>query len=136
MQIGVGFLYNNLERGTETSTIGLAVAEFSAANKPIITSIIEDFEHTNILKNKALTYTNYDEIFLIFKNFEEYLRSFSFWNAYREYEPANVMEMLQKICLTKPKYNILQKLYTYLLNLPYIVNHLILKFIIYIRRIN
>jgi len=73
-------------------TFGLAVAEFSCSNKPVITCRIGDVEHINILKDKALIYTNEEELLGIFSNIQDIIRRKDNWNAYMEFSPKNIMK--------------------------------------------
>lgn len=81
-------------------TFGLAVAEFSAANKPVITyAKSKDKEHLRILNKNSLVYRNKKELFKIFKEINrEYILSKE-WNSYKNYEPEIIIEKFNKICL-------------------------------------
>ena len=83
-------------------TFGLAVAEFSSANKPIITykkSI--DKEHIRILNKKGIYFKNKDELKRIFQNLKKEKIINKEWNAYKEYLPHKVMKIFKKLCLSK-----------------------------------
>ena len=85
-------------------TFGLAVAEFSVANKPVITyGKSKDKEHLMILKNKCLIYNNKQELFKIFKKLPSIIKKESSWNAYKDYEPEIVMKKFEEICLNNKK---------------------------------
>jgi hypothetical protein len=81
-------------------TFGLAVAEFSYLNKPIITN---KSKHTNthieILGNKAIIYNNQDELMKILLNIKEIIKSRNDWNAYHDYTPDKVMKQFKKVYL-------------------------------------
>ena len=81
-------------------TFGLAVGEFSAANKPIITyGKSKDNEHLRILKENAIIYKNKTELLKIFNDInKEYIFSKE-WNSYKNYEPENIMLKFNSICL-------------------------------------
>ncbi len=81
----------------EGETFGLAVAEFSAANKPVITFSGGDTEHINILKDKAIIYNNQNQLSEIFQNSRELINSKTDWNAYKEYRPRIIMEKFNAI---------------------------------------
>ena len=81
-------------------TFGVAVAEFSFKNKPVITCKVgRDIAHLNILKEKCFTYKSENELTNIFENF---LANFDEikkkdWNAYREYIPENIMDKFNEL---------------------------------------
>ncbi len=80
-------------------TFGLAIAEFSIMNKPIITNNMGDIEHLLILKEKAMIYANDRQLYYYFTNFRELIKwnKENDWNAYRDYEPAKVMELFDRL---------------------------------------
>lgn len=77
-------------------TFGLAIAEFSLKNKPIITCKCGDLEHTRILGDKAILYNSTNELIDIFKNARAIFKSRSDWNAYRLYTPEYVIGLFKK----------------------------------------
>ena len=81
-------------------TFGLAVAEFSVANKPIITyGNSKDKEHLRILKDKAIIYKDENQLFDILKNIEINLYKNKNLNCYKNYEPSIIIKKFDKICL-------------------------------------
>ena len=69
-------------------TFGLAIAEFSTLNKPIICmNIGSDKAHVHILGDKALWYSNSNDLLKILLNFKSEIESKKDWNAYNEYTP-------------------------------------------------
>jgi hypothetical protein len=82
-------------------TFGLAVAEFSLKNKPIITyrhSI--DRAHEMILKDRGFYYGNILELSDIFTNIDKYFskENLSYdWNAYSDYTPEKIMNKFKKV---------------------------------------
>lgn len=82
-------------------TFGLAIAEFSSKNKPIIaTKMAKDdggLMHVYMLGNKAFWYRNKQELKNIILSFDKELNSYRDWNAYREYNPENVMRYFDKV---------------------------------------
>jgi hypothetical protein len=78
-------------------TFGLAIAEFSSKNKPIITCPCGDSEHIKILGDKALKYTSKAELLDIFKNIKSILQSSDDWNCYKYYTPQNIMSLFNKL---------------------------------------
>ena len=81
-------------------TFGLAVAEFSVANKPIITyANSKDKEHLRILNNMSVVYKNKKELInILMKSKREYLNNKNF-NCYEKYSPEKVMKIFNDICL-------------------------------------
>jgi hypothetical protein len=74
-------------------TFGLAVAEFSSKNKPVITCPCGDIEHISILGDKAILYTSKDDLINIFKNMKTIVLSKTDWNAYKSFTPVNIMNL-------------------------------------------
>lgn len=79
-------------------TFGLAIAEFCALNKPIVT-----WKHgigkgyIDILKNDAIYYEDENDLFDIFINFKPDKEVD--YNSYRWFTPENVMNQFQKVFL-------------------------------------
>lgn len=82
---------------SDGETFGLAIAEFSIKNKPIITCPCGDLEHILLLGDKAITYNNTEELLDIFSNIKELFSQHSDWNCYREYTPEKVMNIFDNI---------------------------------------
>ena len=80
-------------------SFGLAVAEFSVKNKPVITlNGGNDKAHLQMLGNKALYYNDYNEVYSILKNFTKDICSFRNWDAYSEkYNPNSVMQKFKEV---------------------------------------
>lgn len=78
-------------------TFGLAVAEFSSKNKPIITALSGDLEHCKILGEKGIFYKNKEELLDIFINIDKIIGSRNDWNAYRYYTPENIMLLFKNL---------------------------------------
>jgi predicted O-methyltransferase YrrM len=83
---------------TMGESFGLAIAEFSAANKPVITlNGGNDQAHLDMLGDTALYYNNYDEVFNIFKTFDKNLLSKN-WDVYSErFSPELVMSKFKEV---------------------------------------
>ena len=83
-------------------SFGIAVGEFSSANKPVITFYHQsndyDKEHVRILSSRGLYYTNQQDLYRILSTFSP--QPFRDWNAYRDYTPAKVMAKFQEIFLS------------------------------------
>lgn len=83
-------------------TFGLACAEFSIKNKPVITWVGGAGAHISILGSKGIYYHNKEELISILlssgNNIEEIRQSN--WDAYSEkYNPQTVMETFDKVFL-------------------------------------
>jgi hypothetical protein len=76
-------------------TFGLAVAEFSVKNTPIITCKCGDLEHIKILGDKAILYNSKEELIDIFKNIKSIISKHDDWNAYKMYNPEYVMNLFK-----------------------------------------
>ena len=85
----------------EGETFGLAVAEFSIKNKPIITSRMGVLEHLRILGNKAIIYNSKNKLLKIFNNIKNIMNSRNDWNAYNDYTPYKVMKKFNRVILNK-----------------------------------
>lgn len=77
-------------------TFGLAIAEFSSKNKPIITCVCGDLEHIKILDDRAIIYDSEEELIKIFKNIKYIINSRNDWNAYKSYSPIFIMNLFKK----------------------------------------
>ena len=78
-------------------TFGLAVAEFSVMNKPVITCKTGDLEHIDILGDKAILYDSEKSLLDVFKNLPIILSSRSDWNAYENYSPEKIMSRFKTL---------------------------------------
>ncbi|AGE54133.1 hypothetical protein FK949_gp027 [Paramecium bursaria Chlorella virus NYs1] len=85
-------------------TFGMAIAEFSIRNKPIITFNTtpgpqKDVEHIKILGDRAILYNTEAELLNIFENIKTIISTRDDWNAYNEFSPVNVMKLFKKTLL-------------------------------------
>lgn len=86
-------------------TFGLAVAEFSIRNKPVITwnpDIIPDhydYAHISILKDKGIYYKNGNDLESIILSISKPDIEKSDWNAYRDYTPNKIIQKFENIFL-------------------------------------
>jgi glycosyltransferase involved in cell wall biosynthesis len=77
---------------SDGETFGLAVAEFSSLNKPVITCFSKkDNSHIEILGSKRIIYDTEEGLIKIFKNIRTIIKSRDDWNAYKEFTPEKVM---------------------------------------------
>lgn len=85
---------------SDGETFGLACAEFSVRNKPIITCLSGDLAHLDILGDKALVYRNQSECINHLKfcaHYKKRLRSKD-WDAYsKDYSPEAIMKQFNEI---------------------------------------
>jgi len=80
-------------------TFGMAVGEFSSANKPVVTYALSgEASHLEILGEKAILYRNYDEVLDILNNLQKYIK-YDDYNCYRWFNPENVMQRFQQVYL-------------------------------------
>ena len=90
---------------SDGETFGLAVAEFSYLNKPIITCKSNvDNCHLEILRDKAIIYDSKESLIDIFENVEKIINSRTDWNAYKDYNPENVMRKFHKVFIPKEEF--------------------------------
>jgi hypothetical protein len=81
----------------EGESFGIACAEFSLRNKPVITwSGSSERSHLEILGEKAHTYYTPQDMLDAIINFQ---RKFDDYNCYREYSPESVMPIFKKVFL-------------------------------------
>jgi hypothetical protein len=85
------------ERG---ETFGLAIAEFSTKNKPIITyKNSPERNHIEMLGDKGTYYSNYDELYRFLLNIKRGVEPID-WNCYKEYTPEKVMKQFNDVFLS------------------------------------
>jgi glycosyltransferase involved in cell wall biosynthesis len=82
-------------------TFGLACAEFSICNKPVITyGLSSEASHISILKEKGVYYTNPDSLYDILNNFQNYKLYDDYYQIYQIFNPELIMNKFKKIFLT------------------------------------
>ena len=85
------------ERG---ETFGLAIAEFSSKNKPVITcSNAPEAAHLAVLGDKGLYYNDYSSLYNILENIQFSDIKGKDWNCYQEYTPERVMKKFDNVFL-------------------------------------
>lgn len=85
------------ERG---ETFGLAIAEFSTKNKPIITySSSPERNHIEILQDKGIYYSNYEELLSILLHIQHSDIINKEWNCYQDFTPEKVIQQFNQIFL-------------------------------------
>lgn len=85
------------ERG---ETFGLAIAEFSTKNKPIITySLSSERNHIETLGDKGIYYSDYNALCNILINIQKSDIKGKEWNCYQEYTPEKVMNQFNNVFL-------------------------------------
>jgi hypothetical protein len=85
-------------------SFGLTVAEFSIKNKPVFTTTyctdpLCDGAHIEMLGDKSVLYSDYDDLVYKLLNAKEVVHSKNDWNAYSEYTPDNVMNIFKNVFL-------------------------------------
>ena len=78
-------------------TFGLAIAEFSIKNKPVICTECGDLAHKYLLKDKAIWYNSESELINLLETFNKEEAKRKNWNAYKEYTPEKVMNKFKNI---------------------------------------
>jgi len=81
---------------TDGETFGLAIAEFSIKNKPVLLTVSGDEAHTHLMKDKGIWY-NENNLHDILTGFNKEEMANKDWNAYREYTPEKVMQIFKKV---------------------------------------
>jgi glycosyltransferase involved in cell wall biosynthesis len=85
------------ERG---ETFGLAIAEFSSKNKPVITYYNSPERcHIDILGDKGLYYTDYTSLYNILSNIHLSDIKDKNWNCYQNFTPENIMNKFNQVFL-------------------------------------
>ncbi len=85
---------------TQGESFGFAVAEFSMANKPVITwSGSEECAHIDMLGNHGIYYSNEDELYDIINNLSNYIKYDDYSELYKGFAPEPAMERFNKIFL-------------------------------------
>jgi glycosyltransferase involved in cell wall biosynthesis len=85
------------ERG---ETFGLAVAEFSSKNKPIITYFDSpERNHLVQLRDKGIYYSNYSELLNILLNIQLSDIQHKEWNQYTDFTPEKVINQFNNVFL-------------------------------------
>ena len=88
---------------SDGETFGLAIAEFSICNKPVIvTNRCYYQEHVSILKDKGLWYSNTEDLINVIRiivSADKNELKQKDWNAFYEYTPENVMKIFHKIAI-------------------------------------
>jgi hypothetical protein len=79
-------------------SFGLACAEFSIRNKPVITWFgSKERNHIEILGDKGIYYNTPQDLFNVLMTFT--VDNTKDWNAYREYSPDKVMKIFEEVNL-------------------------------------
>jgi hypothetical protein len=89
-------------------TFGLAIAEFSYMNKPVISMKIGELAHYYLLGDKGIWYSNQSDLENIILNFNPDIEKNKDWNAYKDYTPEKVMNIFKEVFLEE-KVNFIQK---------------------------
>ena len=87
------------ERG---ETFGLAIAEFSSKNKPVITYLNSpEQSHIQLLGSKGLYYDDYNSLYSLLSSLKKDNFKEQDWNCYREFTPEKVMEQFNNVFLNE-----------------------------------
>ena len=78
-------------------TFGCAVAEFTIENRPVITYRDSgERSHIEILGERGIYYSSYDEVYDIINNFNSYVKYDDYYRAYDNHSPEKIMERFNK----------------------------------------
>lgn len=87
-----------LHARNEGESFGMAVAEYSICDKPVITwSESKERNHIVTLGNKGIYYKNAEDLISILKDFEP--QPNKDWNAYSEFTPEKVIKKFDQVFL-------------------------------------
>ena len=91
----------------EGETFGLAVAEFSAHNRPVITSSAHDDRgrarhHLDSLGKRGLYYDSKESLLRLLRTFDRTAARTGDWRAYTQYAPEVVMQTFRRVFLEAP----------------------------------
>ena len=91
----------NLWARQDGEVMSLSMGEFSTLNKPIIAMKIGYRGHVQLLGDKAIWYSNENDLTEILLNFNPEIERKKDWNAYKDYTPEKVMDIFQKEFLSE-----------------------------------
>ena len=78
-------------------TFGCAVAEFTIENRPVITYRDSgERSHIEILGERGIYYSSYDEVYDIINNFNSYVKYGDYYRVYDNHSPEKIMERFNK----------------------------------------
>lgn len=83
------------------------MAEFSAHNRPVITSSAHTdggfaSNHLDVLGTRGLYYSTTESLVSLLTGFDRETAARGEWNAYRRFEPQHVMATFKRVFLAKP----------------------------------
>jgi len=79
-------------------TFGLAVAEFSLSNKPVVTyENSGERSHIEILGERGLYYKTYDEVIDIFTNLKGHIKHNDYYSPYLQFSPEIIMKKFERL---------------------------------------
>ncbi len=79
-------------------TFGLAVAEFSMCNKPVITyNISGERCHIELLGERGIYYNGYEDLYDIVNNLKNYIKYNDYYESYKNNSPEIIMNRFKKL---------------------------------------
>lgn len=79
-------------------TFGMAVAEFTIKNKPVITyALSEEKCHIEMLGERGIYYTGCDDLYDIVNNLNDYIKFDDYYNCYKNNTPEKIMKIFERI---------------------------------------
>lgn len=84
---------------SDGESFGIAIAEFSTLNKPIVCMKIGFLNHARVLGENAFWYNDEVSLFNILTNFNPEKEKHKDWNAYKDYTPEKVIQIFKQVYL-------------------------------------
>lgn len=79
-------------------TFGLAVAEFSICNKPVVTySLSGESCHLELLGERGIFYKESEDLYDIVNNLKSYIKHNDYYECYKQNSPQIIMDRFKKI---------------------------------------
>lgn len=79
-------------------TFGLAVAEFSICNKPVLTyELSGERNHIELLGERGLYYKGYEDFYDMVNNLKKYIKHDDYYTCYKNNSPEIIMERFRKL---------------------------------------
>lgn len=90
--------------GIQGETFGLAIAEFSYLNRPIIISRVYDGYHRKVLGEEDAIYFDgsHDDLMCILRDIRQHISSRPDWTNYQQFNPQAVMSTFHDVFIQAP----------------------------------
>jgi FkbM family methyltransferase len=91
-------------------TFGLAVAEFSIENKPVVTYLHSgEACHIELLGERGIYYSDYHEVYDILSNLKNYVKYDDYYRSYDSCSPERIMEKFNRLLNSDDENNTINK---------------------------